>query len=640
MTRIRRPIVIEHVRPAVDDGRYPVKRVVRDALTITADIFKEGHDLLAASIRFRAVGETDWRETPLSPVDNDGWAGSFPLEANTRYRYTVEAWTDTFGSWVEEMRRRLAGGQVDLTSELLEGGAMLARARGGARDADAAALTRALERLEAASSRDRRLDVLLDSDLRQVMARVQPRPDLTRHDRELEVVVDRPPAAFAAWYEMFPRSQGRIPGRHGAFDDCIDRLPAIRRMGFDVVYLPPIHPIGRTARKGPDNALAAGPGDPGSPWAIGGPEGGHTAVHPELGTLEDFRRLVKTAQGLGMEIALDFAIQCSPDHPWVREHPEWFYQRPDGTIKYAENPPKKYQDIYPINFASPAWESLWNALLGVVRFWIDQGVRTFRVDNPHTKPLDFWAWLIREVQDRDPDVVFLSEAFTRPKVMRALAKAGFTQSYTYFTWRNFKEELTEYLEELTGSEMAEYFRGNFFVNTPDILPEVLQRGGPPAFRMRAALAATLSSVWGIYSGYELCEATPLPGSEEYRASEKYEIRVRDWDAPGNISSYIAQLNTIRQENPALHRMGGLRFLILVAVNLDPFATHEAALQIPLAEIGIAPDETYELHELLGGDRRLVRGASHTVTLDPRTAPAHIYRVGRWRRRERDFDYYA
>ena len=660
MTRNRRPIVIEHVRPAVDDGRYPVKRVTGDLLTVTADIFKEGHDLLAASIRFRAVGETDWRETPLSPVDNDGWAGSFPLEANTRYRYTVEAWTDTFGSWVEEMRRRLAGGQVDLTSELLEGGAMLARARGGARDADAAALTRALERLEAASSRDRRLDVLLDSDLRQVMARVQPRPDLTRHDRELEVVVDRPPAAFAAWYEMFPRSQGRIPGRHGAFDDCIDRLPAIRRMGFDVVYLPPIHPIGRTARKGPDNALAAGPGDPGSPWAIGGPEGGHTAVHPELGTLEDFRRLVKTAQGLGMEIALDFAIQCSPDHPWVREHPEWFYPRPDGTIKYAENPPKKYQDIYPINFASPAWESLWNALLGVVRFWIDQGVRTFRVDNPHTKPLDFWAWLIREVQDRDPDVVFLSEAFTRPKVMRALAKAGFTQSYTYFTWRNFKEELTEYLEELTGSEMAEYFRGNFFVNTPDILPEVLQRGGPPAFRMRAALAATLSSVWGIYSGYELCEATPLPGSEEYRASEKYEIRVRDWDAPGNISSYIAQLNTIRQENPALHRMGGLRFypansphvlfygkltpardnVILVAVNLDPFATHEAALQIPLAEIGIAPDETYELHELLGGDRRLVRGASHTVTLDPRTAPAHIYRVGRWRRRERDFDYYA
>ena len=660
MTRIRRPIVIEHVRPAVDDGRYPVKRVVGDALTITADIFKEGHDLLAASIRFRAVGETDWRETPLSPVDNDGWAGSFPLEANTRYRYTVEAWTDTFGSWVEEMRRRLAGGQVDLTSELLEGGAMLARARGGARDADAAALTRALERLEAASSRDRRLDVLLDSDLRQVMARVQPRPDLTRHDRELEVVVDRPPAAFAAWYEMFPRSQGRIPGRHGAFDDCIDRLPAIRRMGFDVVYLPPIHPIGRTARKGPDNALAAGPGDPGSPWAIGGPEGGHTAVHPELGTLEDFRRLVKTAQGLGMEIALDFAIQCSPDHPWVREHPEWFYQRPDGTIKYAENPPKKYQDIYPINFATEAWASLWDALLGVVRFWIEQGVRTFRVDNPHTKPLDFWAWLIRQVQERDPDVIFLSEAFTRPKVMRALGKAGFTQSYTYFTWRNFKEELTEYLEELTRSEMAEYFRGNFFVNTPDILPEVLQRGGPPAFRMRAALAATLASVWGVYSGFELGEAAALPGSEEYQASEKYEIRVRDWDAPGNLKDHIARLNSIRRENRALHSMRGLRFyaassphvlfygkmtpardnVILVAVNLDPFAAHETTLELPLEEIGIAADETYELHELLADQRRLIRGARHTVSLDPRVATAHVYRVGRWRRRERDFDYFA
>jgi starch synthase (maltosyl-transferring) len=660
MSRLRRPIVIEHVRPAVDDGRYPVKRITGDVLTVTADIFKEGHDLLAASIRFRAAGETEWREAPLSPVDNDGWAGSFPLDANTRYRYTVEAWTDAFGSWVEEMRRRLAGGQADLTSELLEGGAMLRGAHEGARDPEAAALARAIERLTAASTRDRRLDVLLDPDLRQVMARVQPRPDLTRHDRELEVVVDRPEAAFAAWYELFPRSQGRVAGRHGTFDDCVDRLPEIRRMGFDVVYLPPIHPIGRTARKGPDNALAAGPGDPGSPWAIGGPEGGHTAVHPELGTIEDFRRLVKAAQGLGMEIALDFAIQCSPDHPWVREHPEWFYQRPDGSIKYAENPPKKYQDIYPINFATAAWESLWGALLGVVRFWIDQGVRTFRVDNPHTKPLDFWTWLIREVQERDPDVIFLSEAFTRPKVMRALGKAGFTQSYTYFTWRNFKEELTEYLEELTRSEMAEYFRGNFFVNTPDILPEVLQRGGPPAFRMRAALAATLSAVWGVYSGYELCEATPLPGTEEYRASEKYEIRVRDWNAPGNLSDYIARLNAIRRENPALHAMAGLRFfpadsphvlfygkltpardnVILVAINLDPFATHEATLQIPLAEIGIAPDETYELHELLGGDRRLVRGPTHAVSLDPRTAPAHIYRVGRWRRRERDFDYFA
>jgi starch synthase (maltosyl-transferring) len=660
MKAARRPIVIEHVRPVVDDGGYPVKRIVGEALTVSADIFKEGHDLLAARIRYRARGEADWREAPLLPVDNDGWAGAFPLEANTRYRYTVEAWTDTFGSWAEEMRRRIAGGQADLASELLEGTGMLTRAREAAHGPDAAALGRALDRLGASPSRDARLDVLLDGDLRQIMARVAPRPDLTRHDRELEVVVDRPEAAFAAWYELFPRSQSRVPGRHGTFDDCIDRLPEIRRMGFDVVYLPPIHPIGRTARKGPDNALVAGPGDPGSPWAIGSPEGGHTATQPELGTLEDFRRLVKAAQGLGLEIALDFAIQCSPDHPWVREHPEWFYRRPDGTIKYAENPPKKYQDIYPINFASPAWTALWDALLGVVRFWIDQGVRIFRVDNPHTKPLDFWAWLIREVQERDPDVVFLSEAFTRPKVMRALAKAGFSQSYTYFTWRNFKEELTEYLEELTRSEMAEYFRGHFFVNTPDILPEVLQRGGPPAFRMRAVLAATLSSLWGMYSGFELCEATPLPGTEEYRGSEKYEIRERDWDTPGNITDHIARLNAIRRDNAALHGMRGLRFyradsphvlfygkmtpardnVILVAVNLDPFATHEATLEIPLGEIGIAADETYELHELLADERRLVRGAAHAVRLDPRVAPAHIYRVGRWRRRERDFDYFA
>ena len=660
MTRLRRPIVIEHVRPAVDGGRHPVKRVVGDVLTVTADIFKEGHDRLGAAIRYRAAGEPGWREAPLRLEDNDGWAGCFALEANTRYRYTVVAWTDTFGSWVEEMRRRLAGGQVDLGRELAEGAALVRRALGGAGAPDAAALGRALESLGAGASRDAQLDALLDAELRRVMARAEPRADLTRYDQELEVVVDRPAAVFAAWYELFPRSQGRIPGRHGTFDDCIARLPAIRRMGFDVLYLPPIHPIGRTARKGPNNTLRAGPGDPGSPWAVGGPEGGHTAVHPELGTLEDFRRLVKAAQDEGLEIALDLAIQCSPDHPWVREHPEWFHRRPDGSIKYAENPPKAYQDIYPLNFASPAWESLWDAVLDVVRFWIDQGVRTFRVDNPHTKPLDFWAWLIRKVQEQAPEVVFLSEAFTRPKLMRALAKVGFTQSYTYFTWRNFKDELTEYLHELISEEMAEYFRGNFFVNTPDILPEILQRGGPPAFRMRAALAATLSSLWGVYSGFELYEATALAGTEEYHASEKYEIRVRDWEAAPDMTAYIARLNAIRRENPALHAMSGLRFYpaddphvlfygkttpardnaVLVAVNLDPFGTRTATLGIPLADLGIAPDETYELHELLSDDRRLVRGGDYAVTLDPRTGPAHIYRVGRWRRRERDFDYYS
>jgi starch synthase (maltosyl-transferring) len=502
--------------------------------------------------------------------------------------------------------------------------------------------------------------VILDAGLRPVVARAAPRRDLTRHDREYEVVVDRPRARFAAWYECFPRSQGRVPARHGTFEDVSGRLPDIQAMGFDVLYLPPIHPIGRAHRKGRNNALVAGPDDPGSPWAIGGPEGGHDAVDPALGTLDDFRRLVKATGDHGMEVALDLAIQCSPDHPWVREHPEWFHHRPDGTIKYAENPPKKYQDIYPLNFAGPAWESLWDAWLRIVLFWVEQGVRTFRVDNPHTKPLDFWRWLIREVQDRHPDVIFLAEAFTRPSVMRALAKMGFTQSYTYFTWRNFKEELTEYLTELTQSDMVEYFRGNFFVNTPDILPEVFQRGGPPAFRLRAALGALLSSLWGVYSGFELCENAAVPGTEEYLDSEKYEIRVRDWDAPGHIKDLIARLNRIRRENPALHEYRNLRFyeaesdhilffgkataardnVVLAAVNLDPFQAHEARLALPLAALGVAPDEAYELTELLSGTRRLCRGPQQTVTLDPRLGPAVIWRLGRWRRREQDFDYFA
>jgi starch synthase (maltosyl-transferring) len=658
-TKARRPILIEHVRPAVDGGRFPVKREVGDRLEISADILKEGHDLLAAVIRYRAAGDTEWHEAPLEAADNDAWSGGFPLPANTRYTYTIEAWTDVFGSWVQEMERRTAGGQSDLASEIAEGAEQVRRARERAHGADAVVLDSALDRLASAEREAARLDVLLDAGVGRAMWRAQERRDLTRLDQELTVVADRVRARFASWYELFPRSQGQTAGRHGTFKDVIERLPEIARMGFDVVYLPPIHPIGRTARKGRDNALSAGPGDPGSPWAIGGLDGGHTAVHLDLGAADDFRKLIAAAEDQGMEIALDLAIQCSPDHPWVREHPEWFYRRPDGTIKYAENPPKKYQDIYSINFSCAAWESLWDAWLGVVLFWIGEGVRTFRVDNPHTKPLDFWEWLIREVQERHADVVFLAEAFTRPQVMRALAKIGFTQSYTYFTWRNFKEELTEYFEELTRSQMAEYFRGNLFTNTPDILPEVLQRGGPRAFRMRAALAATLGSLWGIYSGFELCEAEPVPGTEEYRHSEKYEVRVRDWDSPGNLKDEIARLNAIRRENPALQVTRNLRFyqadsphvlfygkmtpardnVILVAVNLDPFAAHEARLTIPMEEIGIAPDETYELHELMTDRRRLARGPLHTVTLDPGTAPAHIYRVGRWRKRESDFQYF-
>jgi starch synthase (maltosyl-transferring) len=645
MSKTRRPIAIEHVRPAVDDGRYPAKRIVGEALDVSADIFKEGHDLLAAAIRYRARDQADWRTAPLRPTDNDGWAGSFRLDANTRYRYTVEAWTDTFGSWVEEMRRRITGGQADLTSELLEGAELVRLAREAAGGADAAALGRTLERLAAASPRDGRLDVLLDPELRQVMARAQPRPDLTRYDRELEVVADRPEAGFAAWYELFPRSQGRIAGRHGTFEDCIERLPDVRRMGFDVVYLPPIHPIGRSARKGPDNALVAGPGDPGSPWAIGSADGGYTAVHPDLGTVEDFDRFVEAAHRLGLEVALDFAIQCSPDHPWVREHPEWFFHRPDGTIKYAENPPKKYQDIYPVNFQSEAAPALWEEMRQILEFWIGHGVSTFRVDNPHTKPVKFWEWLIRAIKDAHPDVVFLAEAFTRPKMMKVLAKSGFTQSYTYFTWRNTKQELTEYLTEITTPPVAEYFRGNLWPNTPDILHETLQRGGRPAFKTRLVLAATLSSLYGIYSGYELCENVPRePGSEEYVNSEKYEYKARDWNAPGNLVDYVTRINRIRRDNHALHASTNLRFygadnpdilfygkmtperdnVVFVAVNLDPFATHACQVDVPIGELGIGAAQSYRVHELVSDAWYEWRGARNYVELHPNVEPAQIF----------------
>ena len=656
----RRAIWIERVEPCVDDGRFPVKREVGDLLEVSADVFKEGHDVLAAAIRYRTAGDPGWQEVPLRPGDNDRWYGEIPLAENAEYRFAVEAWTDAWASWRRDTDRRVAAGQTALGSELLEGRALVNAVAHHASVEDRAAAERTLAAFDAALSDSARLALLVDPGLAALMGRSQERRDCTRSDRELAVIVDRPRARFAAWYEMFPRSQGREPGRHGTFDDAIDRLPDVQRMGFDVVYLPPIHPIGRTHRKGPNNALVAAPGDPGSPWAIGGPEGGHTAVHPELGSLADFRRFVAAARALDLEVALDLALQCSPDHPWVREHPEWFQHRPDGTIKYAENPPKRYQDIYPLDFGSPAWASLWDEVLHVVLFWIDQGVRTFRVDNPHTKPLDFWQWLLAEVRRRHPDTIFLSEAFTRPKVMKALAKVGFSQSYTYFTWRNFKDELGEYLQELASTEMAEYFRGNFFANTPDILPEVLQRGGPPAFRMRAALAALGSPLWGIYSGFELCEGEAVPGTEEYHDSEKYAVRVRDWDAPGNIKDYVARLNRIRRENPALQRWRTLRLhradsdyvlffgkatpdranVVFVAVNLDPFAAHEATLHLPLAEVGVAEDETYELTELLTGARQLCRGATHAVQLDPRTAPAAVYRLARWRRRERDFDYYG
>jgi starch synthase (maltosyl-transferring) len=642
-----RGVWIGAVRPELDGGRFSVKREVGDLFEVTADILCEGHQALAAVLRYRPVKDTAWQEVRMEPLGNDRWAGRFLLAENTRYLYTLEAWPDAYRTWAEDLRRRLAAGMA-VSSELLEGIVLLRSALGRVAGTDRRRLEARLAEVEAVDDDARRARLLLNEELAEILDTYPDRSRATRYPLDLEVVVDRPLARFAAWYELFPRSQGTVPGRHGTFRDCIRRLPEIAALGFDVLYLTPIHPIGRSFRKGRNNSLEVGPDDPGSPWAIGNEHGGHDAVEPALGTLEDFRALLRAARDHGLEVALDYALQCSPDHPWVREHPEWFQRRPDGSIKYAENPPKKYQDIYPLDFYCREREALWEAARGVLLFWIDQGVRIFRVDNPHTKPLPFWAWLIAEVQALYPDVIFLAEAFTRPKVMQALAKIGFTQSYTYFTWRNFKQELADYLTELTRSEVAEYLRGNFFVNTPDILPPILQQGGPPAFRMRLALAATTSSLYGMYSGYELCERAAIPGTEEYLDSEKYEIRVRDWDAPGNIKGYVARINAIRRANPALREYRNLELYpsdddhvlcygkrsgdgtnaVVVAVNLDPFAVHESRLELPLAAAGIGPDEPFQVHELITGARHVWKGPVQQVRLDPQVEPAAIFRLER------------
>jgi starch synthase (maltosyl-transferring) len=637
-------VVIERVQPELDGGRYPVKRVQGDILDVSADIFKEGHDKIAAVVKYRRKYDSDWLEAEMRLVDNDRWAGSFLLPDNTRYCYTIEAFPDVFATWRDEVDKKTTAGQ-DVALELIEGKLILAEALPRAEPGDAAVLKRAIALVDAGEGQRATVQHLLGPEVETIMRRVRSRRGGTTYERELEVVVDRPAARFAAWYEMFPRSAGTAPGRSATLREAAERLPAIAAMGFDVVYLTPIHPIGRAFRKGPNNTLGAGPDDPGVPYAIGSEEGGHDAIEPRLGTLDDFEAFVARAASLGMEVALDVAFQASPDHLWVARHPEWFTIRPDGTIRYAENPPKKYQDIYPINFDSPDWPGLWLELRRVILFWVERGVKTFRVDNPHTKPTVFWEWLIADVQQAHPDVIFLSEAFTRPKVMRSLAKAGFTQSYTYFTWRNFKPELEEYFTDLTQSEMREYYRGNLFPNTHDILPFILQEGGRPAFKMRFALAATLSSAYGIYSSYELCENTPVPGREEYLNSEKYEFKVWDWDRPGNIIPYITRLNAIRREHPALQLYDNLRFYpsddehitcygkatpdgtdrVLMVVNLDPFDAHETWLHLPVWEWNIEPGQPFHVEDLLTGETHLWHEHQH-IRLDPREEPARFYAV--------------
>ena len=634
-----RRIEIQYPAPTVDGGRYPAKRCVGDTVTVAADIFRDGHDMLRAVARYRGPGERRWREAPLRPVDEhlDGvrWEGEFEVGRAGRWQYTVEAWTDVFGTWRDELERKILAGQHDLAGELSEGAVLLRDALSAAKDSeDRALIEHALGTLEdPAAPETSKHDTALGPVLFATVERVAERHGATALREPLAIEVDRGRARFGAWYELFPRSWGGLAGVQS-------ELPQLAELGFDVVYLPPIHPIGRKNRKGRNNALTAGPDDPGSPWAIGAVEGGHDAVHPELGTLEDLRRLTAAAHELGIDIALDFAIQASADHPWLEEHPEWFHHRPDGTLKYAENPPKRYQDIYNFNWESPDWRGLWDAWLAIVLEWVDCGVKAFRVDNPHTKPFAFWEWLIAQVHERDRDVVFLAEAFTRRAVMRQLAKLGFSQSYTYFTWKNSRWELTEYVSELAYSGEQEYFRPNFFANTPDILHAYLQHGGPPAFEARLVLAATLSPSYGIYSGYEHFENVPVvEGSEEYLDSEKYEAKQRALDGP--LLPAIARLNAARRDNPALQHLSNVWFLetendaligyakrtggniVLVVVNMDPHQTQEGLAIVP-AELGTPP--AFFVHDLLSDEHYQWRIGPNYVRLEPGVRQAHLLRV--------------
>jgi starch synthase (maltosyl-transferring) len=634
-------LVIANVAPSLEG--LAVKRVVGETATVEADIFSDGHPALAAALYAKADDERGWQMQPMRELGNDRWSATLPLRRVGRHRFYIEAWLDIYGTFARDLTRKRAAG-VDVELDVEEGRQLIADAQARTNKSTARALGAILSAFAALSPADR-VTLLLAPETIEAMSRADPK-SCKIQTPAYGVLADRPGARFASWYELFPRSATGDPDRHGSFAGVAGRLPDIRDMGFDVLYFPPIHPIGATNRKGRNNTVHAEPDDPGSAYAIGSAEGGHTAIHPELGTLADFRALVAAAHAHGLEIALDFAIQCSPDHPWLKEHPGWFDWRPDGSIKYAENPPKRYEDIVNVDFyAKDAVPDLWLALRDVVVFWIREGVRIFRVDNPHTKPFAFWRWMIADVQGRYPDVIFLSEAFTRPKVMYQLAKLGFTQSYTYFTWRNTKAELTAYMTELTAPPVSDFFRPHFFVNTPDINPTFLQGSGRAGFLIRAALAATLSGLWGMYSGFELCESAPLPGREEYADSEKYEIKPRDWNAPGNIKAEIAQLNRLRRAEPALQTHLGLTFYnafhdgilyfgkhrstgkdrLLVAISLDPHAPVEADFEIPLWEWGLPDGGALVAHDLVNGGSFIWHGKIQHMRLTP-AAPYAIWRV--------------
>ena len=656
-----RRVVIENVQPQVDHGRFAIKRTPGEPVVVEADVFADGHDQLRCLLQHRREGARDWAEAPMSPLGNDRWRAAFVVSELGRYEYRVTGWVDAFLSWRHDFLRRDATDADEIEVALQTGATLLEDATGRASSAAGRRLREIAGRLTAQGELGARRALALDDALLELMNASPDREAATVSEPTLAVVVEPERSRFSTWYEMFPRSCGPAGKGHGTFADCERQLPRIAAMGFDVVYLPPIHPIGRVKRKGRNNALAAGPDDPGSPWAIGAKEGGHKAVHPELGTLEDFQRFVASARKAGIEIALDIALQCAPDHPYVREHPEWFKRRPDGSVQFAENPPKKYEDIYPFDFSTPQAPALWDEIRSIFEHWIAQGVRIFRVDNPHTKPFALWEWLIGEIKRTHPEVIFLSEAFTRPRVMHRLAKLGFSQSYTYFAWRNTKAALTDYFTELTAGAAREYFRPSVWPNTPDILNEYLQVGGRPAFMTRLVLAATLSASYGIYGPpYELAENRPRePLSEEYLDSDKYEIRHRDLNRPESLRDFIARVNAVRRDNPALQFDWNLRFhttdneqlicysktrdgaaAMLMVVSLDPRHRQSGFVDLDLAVLGVGAGESFQVHDLLSDARHLWHGPRNYVELDPAVCPAHVFRLRRRQRTEHDFDYFA
>lgn len=663
----RRRVIIESVSPEVNAGRFAIKRTVGERVIVEADIFCDSHDVLSAVVKYRHETTGEWSEAPMQALVNDRWRGEFVVNELGYYFYTIEAWADRFKSWRRDFQKKVEAHQdvlvdVQIGAKLIEQAAQRAEKSGAKNKAVAQSLDAWAKELASAKRADASaVTKAWDESLATITNQFPDRSLASIYERELRLHVDPERSRFSSWYELFPRSFAKESGKHGTFADCEAQLPRIAEMGFDVLYFPPIHPIGRTERKGKNNNPKCQPGEPGSPWAIGGSKGGHKAVNPDLGTLADFRRLVNKAREFNIETALDIAFQCSPDHPYVKEHPEWFRHNPDGSIQYAENPPKKYQDIYPFDFETDAWESLWLELKSVFEFWIEQGIRIFRVDNPHTKAFPFWEWCIGELKREHVDLIFLAEAFTRPKVMYRLAKLGFVQSYNYFPWRNTKDEITGYFTELTRSAVAEFFRPNLWPNTPDILPQYLQVGGRAAFATRLVLAATLGASYGIYGpAFELCENEAISfGSEEYANSEKYEIRRWDLNSPNNLSPLIAKVNRIRRENRALQFNHRLTFhpvsddnliaytkslddgtdAILTVVNLDPHHTHWGWVDLPLEQFNLDPGKAYQMHDLLTEARYLWKGGRNYVELNPMFASAHIFRLRHHVRTERDFDYF-